>query len=43
MNRNKSICITILCLSLAMVRSLPIDAQKVTFHGTVANIRGLFL
>ena len=32
MNRNKSICITILCLSLAMVRSLPIDAQKVTFH-----------
>ena len=32
MNRNKSIRVAILCLSLAMAGSLPIDAQKVTFH-----------
>ena len=39
MNRNKSICITILCLSLAMVRSLPIDAQKVTFHDGFISLK----
>ena len=39
MNRNKSICITILCLSLAMVRSLPIDAQKVTFHDGFRSLK----
>ena len=32
MNRNKSIRVAILCLSLAMAGSLPIDAQKVTFQ-----------
>ena len=38
MNRNKSICITILCLSLAMVRSLPIDAQKVMKNSGVPRL-----
>lgn len=42
MNRNKSICITILCLSLAMVRSLPIDAQKVTFHDGFISLKQAF-
>ena len=42
MNRNKSICITSLCLSLAMVRSLPIDAQKVTFHDGFISLKQAF-
>ena len=42
MNRNKSIRVAILCLSLAMAGSLPIDAQKVTFHEGSISLKQAF-
>ena len=41
-NRNKSVRVAILCLSLAMAGSLPIDAQKVTFHEDSISLKQAF-